>query len=233
MTATNPRAIIGDNLPPPDPIDTALEPYGDTITEVENWTDGTTIENEAQLVATEVLLKQLKAARKSVGEARDVVTRPLHAAHQAEVARWKPTIEDIDRMIAAVVALQSPYKAHKAAEVAEAARQAQRVAFAAQEAARRAIDEANAGDLEAQRAADAAMVEAQVAATRANLAGKATVPGMRTVWHHEVFDPIALRKWLAANDPAAVTAFALQYAADHHRRSPMDGVRSWFTREAF
>jgi len=233
MTATNPRAIIGDNLPPPDPIDTALEPYGDTITEVENWTDGTAIENDAQLVATDALLKQLKAARKAVDTARDIVTQPLHAAWKAEIARWKPTQDDLDRMVAALVAVQAPYKAHKAAEVAEAARQAQRVAFAAQEAARRAIDEANAGDLEAQRAADAAMVEAQVAATRANLAGKATVPGMRTVWHHEVFDPIALRKWLAANDAVALEVFAGQYAADHHRQRPMDGVRSWSTREAY
>jgi len=232
MTATNPRAIIGDNLPP-DAIDTATEPFGEIFSEAGNWADGTPIENEGQLTATEVLLKNLKTARKAVGEARDVVTCPLHAAHQAEVARWKPTIEDIDRMIAAVVALQAPYKARKAAEVAEAARQAQRVAFAAQEAARRAIDEANPGDLEAQRAADAAMLEAQIAATKANLAGKATVPGMRKVWHCDVFDVIALRKWLAANDPAALEAFARQYAADHHKQRPMDGVRSWSTKEAY
>lgn len=34
---------------PPDPIDEALAPFGDFISEAENWLDGTAVENESPL----------------------------------------------------------------------------------------------------------------------------------------------------------------------------------------
>ena len=64
MATANPRAVIGGNAPP-DPIDTALEPYSDILEEVANWLDGATVENDGQLTATDALLKELKAARKA------------------------------------------------------------------------------------------------------------------------------------------------------------------------
>ena len=36
---------------PPDPIDEALAPFGDVISEAENWLDGSPVENEAQMKA--------------------------------------------------------------------------------------------------------------------------------------------------------------------------------------
>ena len=79
MTAQNPRVVIGGNSPP-DPIDLALEPYSDILEEVANWLDGAEVSDEAQLKATDLLLKELKAARKAVDAARDEVTKPLHEA---------------------------------------------------------------------------------------------------------------------------------------------------------
>ena len=38
---------------PPDPIDEALAPFGDTITEAEGWLDGTAVETEGQMKAVD------------------------------------------------------------------------------------------------------------------------------------------------------------------------------------
>ena len=114
----NKPAAIGHNNPP-DPIDVALEPFDAVLIEAENWMDGATVENEAQLKATDVLLKELKAARKAVDTARDDVTKPLHEAWKAEIARWKPTQDDLDRQVKCLVAAQAPYKARLEAEKLE------------------------------------------------------------------------------------------------------------------
>ena len=100
---------IGHNNPP-DPIDEALAPYGDAIEEAQNWLDGEPIQNEDQLKATDALLKTIKGALKDLNAARDESTKPLHEAWKAEVARWKPTQDDLDRIIKGLVACQDPFK---------------------------------------------------------------------------------------------------------------------------
>ena len=52
----NAPATIGHNLPP-DPIDEALAPFGDTITEAEAWLDGQKVETEAQMKVADAILK--------------------------------------------------------------------------------------------------------------------------------------------------------------------------------
>ena len=81
-TLVNPAATTGHNNPP-DPIDLALEPFGPFLQEAENWLDGATVENDGQLKATDALLKQLKAARKAVDEARDEFTKPRSLLREA------------------------------------------------------------------------------------------------------------------------------------------------------
>ena len=51
---------------PPDPIDEALAPFGDTITEAEAWLDGSAVETEGQMKAVDALIKEIKAAKKAV-----------------------------------------------------------------------------------------------------------------------------------------------------------------------
>ena len=46
----NAIAKAGDNNPP-SPIDEALAPYGDFISEAETWADGAEVENEGQMKA--------------------------------------------------------------------------------------------------------------------------------------------------------------------------------------
>lgn len=229
---SNPRAVIGANGPP-DAIDTALEPFADLLMEVANWTDGALVENAGQLEATNALLKDLKRARKAVDEARDEETRPLHSAWKDAVARWKPTQDDLDRQVSCIVAAQGPFKKRLADEKAEAARKAREEADAKAEAARQAHIAANAANLDEQRAADDLLKEADEAKKAASRAAKDTVKGMRTVHHHEVTSHKALLGWIAANDRDALAAFVEDYAARNFRTRPMDGVRTWESKEAF
>jgi len=232
MSEANPRAVIGGNSPP-DPIDLALEPYADIIEEVANWLDGATVENEQQLAATDKLLKALKEARKAVDEARDECTKPLHEAWKSEVARWKPTQDDLDRQVKCLVAAQAPFKAKLAAEKEEARRKAEAEAAAKAEAARKAHLEANAASIEEQRKADELLEEAARAERAAARAAKDTVKGMRTVQVYEIEDHRAALHWIAKNDRDAITAFIEEYVRRNFKLRAIDGVKVETKKEAF
>ena len=217
-------AAIGHNNPP-DPIDLALEPFADILAEVENWLDGATVDNDGQLKATDTLLKELKAARKAVDVARDESTKPLHEAWKSEVARWKPTQDDLDRQVKCVVAAQAPYKERLAAEKAEAARLAREEAERIAEEARQAHLKASAASIEEQRKADELLRAADGAKKAANRAAKDTVGGMRTVQVYEIESHKALLNWIAKNDRNALTVFAEEYARRNYKTRQMDGVK--------
>ena len=82
----NKPAAIGHNNPP-DPIDVALEPFDAVLIERRTGWTGRRLRMRLNSKATDVLLKELKAARKAVDTARDEVTKPLHEAWKAEIAR--------------------------------------------------------------------------------------------------------------------------------------------------
>jgi len=206
MNDMNPRAVLGDNLPP-DPIDEATAPFGDVITEAENWLDGSVVENEAQMKAVDTLIKGVKAARKAIDEARDTVTKPLHEAWKGEIARWKPTQDDLDRLIKGLVGIVDGFKRKLAAEKAEADRIAQAAAWEATRKAQEAARLADATNIEATRAAAAAMAEAEAAQARAKAASKDTVNGLRTYVTREIMDGTACARWLWVNDRDALLAF--------------------------
>lgn len=230
--ATNARAVIGGNNPP-DPIDLALEPYGDVLVEVGNWLDGAVVENEGQLKATDALLKDLKAARKAIDDARDEFTKPLHEAWKTEVARWKPTQDDLDRQVKCLIAAQAPYKERLAAEKEEARRQAVAEAAAKAEAARQAHLTANAASIDEQRKADELMRDAEEAEKLAARAAKDTVKGMRTVQVYEIEDRKAALNWIARNDREALTAFIDEYVRRNFKARQIEGVKVETKKEAF
>lgn len=232
MNDMNPRAVIGGNSPP-DPIDTALEPFADTLEEVANWLDGATVENDGQLAATDALLKDLKAVRKAVDTARDDCTKPLHEIWKAEVARWKPTQDDLDRQVKCLVAAQSPYKAKLAAEKEAARLKAEAEAAAKAEAARQAHMAANAASIEDQRKADDLLKEAEAAQKHAARAAKDTVKGMRTVQVFEIEDHKAALHWIARYDREALTDFIADYVRSNFKIRQIDGVKVQTNKEAF
>lgn len=228
-----------DTLPPrnhnnpPDPIDEALAPFGDVISEAENWADGSPVENEGQMKAVDALIKGVKAARKAVDTARDESTRPLHQAWKAEVARWKPTEDDLDRLVKCLVAAVDGFKRKLAAEKAEAERKAREEAMAAKRAAEEAARLASEADIEAQRAAAEAQAKADDAWRHVADAAKDTVKGLRTVWRHQIEDDRAALHWIARNDKDAVAAFVADYVAKHFRDARIDGVNVWSEKVAF
>lgn len=228
----NQRAVMGGNNPP-DPIDVALEPYGDILQEVGNWLDGAQVENDGQLTATDALLKELKAARKAVDEARDEYTKPLHEAWKSEVARWKPTQDDLDRQVKCMVSAQAPYKERLAAAKEEARRTAEKEAAEKAKAARAAHLAANAASIEETRQAADLMREAEEAEKAAVRAAKDTVKGMRAVQVYEIEDHKAALNWIARNDRDAVTVFIEDYVRRNFKARPIDGVRVETKKEAF
>lgn len=223
---------IGHNNPP-DPIDEAIAPYADAIAEAENWLDGQPVENEDQLKATDALLKTIKGALKDLNSARDDATKPLHEAWKAEVARWKPTQDDLDRIIKGLVACQDPFKRALAAQKEAEKRAAWEAAEKARREAEQAALAASAPDIAAQREAAQKATDAQRAAEEAAAKQKDKVKGMRTVNRYEIQDHRAALHWIAGNDRDAITAFIEAYVAKHHKDAPIDGVKRWTEKEAF
>lgn len=229
----NAPAVIGHNNPP-DPIDEAIAPFGDVISEAESWLDGQKVENEGQMKAADVLLKGVKAARKAVDDARDTATKPLHDAWKGEVARWKPTQDDLDRLAKGLVALLDDFKRKLAAEKEAARKEAERLAWEETRKAQEAARLADASNIEATRAAAAAMEAAEEAQRKAAEAAKDTVKGLRTVTKYEVTDHRALLNWIAKNDRDAITDFINDWARKEHKaRANADGLRVWTEKEAF
>ncbi|WP_256714999.1 hypothetical protein [Rhodovulum sulfidophilum] len=228
----NPRAVIGGNNPP-DPLDEALAPYGDFITEAEGWLDGTQVTTAAQMKAVDDLAKEIKAAEKAVSTARDAATKPLHAAWQAEIARWKPTLEDLDRIKKGLAALVSTFKVRLKAEQDAAARKARAEADRKRREAEEAARTAAAGDIEAQRAAAQAQAEAKAARKAASAAGKDRVKGVRTVTRYEIESHKAALHDIAKNDRDALTDFVEAYVRRHHKDRVIAGVRVWEEKEAY
>ena len=225
---------IGHNNPP-DPIDEAIAPHSDIIAEAEAWLDGKPVETEAQMQAADVLIKGIKAARKAVDGARDTATKPLHEAWKSEVARWKPTQDDLDRIVNGLVAMVDGFKralaAQKAAAEAKAREDAEAAARAAWEASQAAW---KASDIEALRAADQAKLDAEIAAKKAAIALKDGVKGLRTETLYEITDHRGLLHYIAQNDREAVTAFIEEWARKNHKTNrSAPGLRVWEEKAAY
>lgn len=224
-------AEIGHNNPP-SPIELTLAPHDGALAEAANWLDGEPVSNSDQLKAVDALAKQVKAARKAIKDARDEAVTPLHDAWKAEVARWKPTEDDLDRIVKGLVAISDGYKRKLAEEQAAARKAAYEEAKRKKREAEAAQAAADAGNLSAQRQAAAAKQEALDAAKKA-AATKVEVRGLRTVHKYEITDHRAALHWIAANDRDAVTAFIEGYVAKHHRGPAILGVNYWTEKESF
>ena len=229
----NAPAVIGHNNPP-DPIDDALAPFGDVISEAESWLDGQKVETEGQMKAADVLLKGIKSARKAVDDARDMSTKPLHDAWKTEVARWKPTQDDLDRLAKGLIAILDDFKRKLAAEKEAARKEAERLAWEETSKAQEAARLADASDIEATRAAAAQIEAAEEAQRKAAEAAKDTVKGLRTVTRYEITDHKALLNFIAKNARDDVTTFIEEWARKNHKAHPAaDGLRVWTDKEAF
>lgn len=228
---TNP-APIGHNSPP-DPIDEALAPYGDAISEAENWLDGTPVENEDQMKAVDAVIKDIRAAKSDLAKAKKSATAPLHDAWKAEIARWKPTEDDIERRLKGLAAVVDPFKRKLAAEKEAAKRAAYEEARRKEREAEEAARNADVSDYEAATEAARLQAEAVDAKKAASAANKDTVKGLRTVTRYAIEDHRAALHWIAANDRDAVTAFIEEYVRRNHKAAEIGGVKVWQEKAAY
>lgn len=224
MTSMPPPGA-GHNMPP-DPIDEALAPFGDVISEAENWSDGEPVENEAQMKAVDTLIAGLKAAEKAAADGKEAEYRPHKAAGDAVIARWKPTLDDLARLRKCLVAAVDVFKRRLAAEREAERRAKEAIAREAMRAAEEAVKAADAANIEAQREAESARIAAMKA--QADARSVENVRGLRLTWFHEVTDTSALLRWINKHDRAALDAFCEEYARAHRTDGiARDGMRAW------
>ena len=223
-----------DHNQPPDPIDEICAAYEASRSEAENWLDGAEVETEGQMKAVDALRKDMRAWRIELETGQKSATAPLYDTYKAELARWKPTIDDAKRIEKCLVAAVDTFKRKLAAEKAEAERKARAEADRKHREAEEAIRKANAADIEAQRDAAEAQREAEEAQRAAVAASKDTVKGLRTVTRYEITDHKALLHWIAVNRRDDLTAFIEEWARKNHKEfRSADGLAVWEERVAF
>lgn len=230
----NKRAVIGGNYPP-DPLDEAIAIDPEALELAEGILTGSPVENEAQMRATDDLAKRLKAVKKAVEAAEESEAKPIYDEWKAAKARFKPTLDDLDRMIKGCASMVSDFKRKLAAEKAEAERKAREEAEAKARAAHEAAQRAADSDIDAQREAALAQAEAEAAQRSAQQASRANdVKGLRTVTRFEITDHRALLNWIAVNRRDDLTAFIEEWARRNHKdNQAADGLRVWQEKEAF
>lgn len=230
----NKRAVIGGNYPP-DPLDEAIATDPEALELAEGMLTGLPVENEAQMRATDDLAKRLKAVKKAVEAAEESEAKPIYDEWKATKARFKPTLDDLDRMIKGCASMVSDFKRKLAEEKAEAERKAREEAEAKARAAHEAAQRAADSDIDAQREAAMAQAEAEAAQKAAQQASRANdVKGLRTVTRFEITDHRALLNWIAVNRRDDLTAFIEEWARRNHKdNQAADGLRVWQDREAY
>lgn len=225
--------IERDHNNPPDPLDEALVPFGDSITEAEGWLDGTKVENEGQMKAVDALLKDIRAAEKAVKQAEESESKPLYDQWKAAKARFSPTIEDLGRIKKGLASIVNDFKKKVAEEQRERERLARIEAEKKRREAEQAARQAQEGDIEAARAAAQAQQEAKDAQRQVTTESKERVKGLRKVTKYEITDYKGLLHWIAINRRDDLTAYLDEWARKNHRDIAADGLRVWQEEEAY
>lgn len=225
-------ATTGHNMPP-DPIDEICAAFEASRMEAENWLDGEPVTNEGQMKVVDTLRKDMRKMRLDLQSGQKSATAPLRDAYKVEQDRWKPPIEDAQRIEKGLVAAVDTFKRKLAAEKAEEERKARIEAEAARRTAEDAARKADAANIEEQRTAALAQQAAEEAQRRVVQVSKEQVKGLRTVTRYEIADHKAALYWIAAQDRAAMTAFIDEYVRRNHKDKTIDGVKVWQEKAAF
>ena len=232
-----PPPPAGHNNPPEeiDPREAIVAPYAAFIEEATNWLDGIPVENEDQMKAVDGLSVTIKAVEKTMTEARDAATKPLHDAWKSEIALWKPYLDDLERIKKGLAKIVSDFKVKLAREREEEARKKREEAARLAREAEEARAKADVGNIESMREAEAANRQAIDAKKEASAANKEVPKGLVTVWKWAFIGDDGRRlalNWIARNDRDAMTAFIEDYVARNHRNAKIDGVNSFPVKEA-
>lgn len=229
MTEQNPRAVIGDNSPPP-----SVETWADHAEELFELAEGVgeiTTDEQAATVA------QLKTdATKAEGDIKKAITaerKPHTDAANAISASFKPIVDRVSLVKSTASNLLTPWLKAKEAERAEAERQARLAAREAEEAARKAAMDESADDIASQEAAANAEQAAErektrvrkIAAEKPKATTDARAVSLRTVGYDvDVTDWQALGLHIAKHHKDAMRAFMVEWAEKHARATKGDPI---------
>lgn len=166
--AENPRAVIGDNAPPPD-VPEVVTKSRKTYKDIAAWLEShPVIDSEAAYAEANDHKALLEIALKNIEAAREKQTKPLHKAWQEACAYWKKPIDALIKLKTLLVSdRMEPWaiaeKRRKEAEAAKAAAEAaekERLAREAEAKEREAIEDAAQGVCEDVAGATAAADQA-------------------------------------------------------------------------
>lgn len=218
--AENPRAVVGNNNPPPTAYERIRETIHDLFDEAKNFADGEPIASQDMHDAIEKLYDMLHDAGKRADEARVEEKKPLDDAAKEIQDRYNLLIGNTKSVKGKVVlgkealgTLLTPWRNKVAAEKEAAARaareEADRIAREAEAAIR-----ASAGNLEEREKAEELLAEAKQVERFAKRADKAatTGTGLRTIWHCTLEDEGAALDWAYGRDPGAFKALVQSMA---------------------
>ncbi|TIL91432.1 MAG: hypothetical protein E5Y73_17295 [Mesorhizobium sp.] len=229
--AANPRAVIGNNQPPVDPIDEALTAISDLYDEAKNFADGEPIANQAMHDTVTALYDQIHEAGKAADELRKIEKAPLDEKIDAIQKRFNPFIQPkkgkVDLAKASLGELLAAWRKRvaeeKAALVEAARKEAERLANVAREALA-----ASQGNLEARESAELLVKEAAAIERFAKSTAKGPT-GLRSVWRAELVDEEKALDWAYGRSPEEFRALC-QSQADTVVRAGMrmvPGFRVW------
>lgn len=202
---------LGHNNPPT-PFDEAVAEVATLKEEAAHWLDGAEVSSQAEAEAIAKLLDMSRKAKKQADELRKEEAKPFDDGKKAVQAKYKPLIDDCDRIASVCKAANLPWlkklEEERRKEEAAAREKASEEARKAQEA----MQAAKANDLASREAAEQQARIAVEAEREANRAAKqkATAKGgaramsLRTVYRHEITDATTFARWCWQNENEAL-----------------------------
>lgn len=228
MDDVNPRAIIGDNKPPPAPFELIKGEIDDLYAEAGNWLDGepiTTPEIAAEVSKLEDMIKDaIKRAdslRKSEAKVFDDGKAEVQARYNLLIGETKSVTGTAVRALEVCKKALTPYRvkvqAEKDAEAKRLRDEAEEKARVAREAhqATQAV-----ADLAAREESDRLLREAEQATKAANKAERTatTKTGLRVTYSAEVTNAQQLARHVWLTDQNALSAFLQGWADGEVKR---------------
>lgn len=237
----NAHASIGHNNPP-SPFDDAQALVQDLLCEASNWLDGAEVTSQEEADAIAKLLDMARKAKKEADEARKVEAKPFDDGKKAVQAKYKPLIDECDRVAEVCKAANLPWLRKLEEEQRLKAQEAARIAQEQERKAQEALRAASATDLAARSAAEqevelakqAAAAAAKADKERAHAKGGARAMSLRTFYDAEITDAVAFARWCWENERSALIE-AMQKIADQRVRAnfrSMPGVTVHERKEA-
>ena len=215
--------MIGHNNPP-SALEQMQSDSSSLFEEINNWCDGSKVENEEQVKAVDDLLAHLKEIEKEAKAARESEYRPHKNAADKVASTWKPFLDDIFLQRKGLTSLVQDYKIKLRKEKEEAERKAREEANRLKREAEEAARLASQANIEVQREAQQKIAEAQLAQGALASAKRDKVKGLRKTKEPEITDMRAVVNWIAANDRPAMANFAEQYVKSNFKELEISGV---------